>query len=120
MPAAEKVADVQSANRMMASDAIRYAVGARAGSARVKRLMADLGGVLDRADAGRATNRRPQGDRARLPAHRRLREGRTTPADRRQDRGGCRSYQRAAGIAADIRSAEQHGRISNSPSCRGR
>jgi len=107
VPALEKIADVQSANRMMASEAIRSLSERAPDPPRVKRLMADLGRVLDRAD--RVVRDEPSVRKEIALVFRRIGDfEKDAPLPRIADKAeAVRSYQRAAGIAADIRSAEQ-------------
>jgi len=107
VPAVEKIADVQSANRMMASDAMRSLSEHAPDPPRVKRLMADLRRVLDRAD--RVVRDEPSVRKEIALVFRRIGDfEKDAPLPPIADKAeAVRSYQRAAGIAADIRSAEQ-------------
>jgi predicted Ser/Thr protein kinase len=103
---AEKVADVQVAGQLMASDTLR-AVSLRAPDpARVKRVVTELGRVLDRADE--LSRDLPPVRKEIASVYRQIGdfESKTPRAQITDPVRATASYRRAADVAASIRSAE--------------
>ena len=107
VPASEKVADVQAANQLMASDAIRALSERAPDPARVKQLVGDLRRVLERADSV-SKDSRPVRREIAL-ALRRIGdfENNAPLAPLADKQEAANSYRRAARIVVEIRSAEQ-------------
>jgi hypothetical protein len=107
VPALERVADVQAANRIMESEAVRALSARAADPPRVKRVVADLQRVLEQADAlsqGQAPLRKEI-----ALAFRKIGDFESSaPLVQVADKeAAAHSYRRAAVIAADLRGAEQ-------------
>jgi serine/threonine-protein kinase len=106
VPATEKVADVQAANRIMASDTVRELSQRAPDPARVKQLIASLRGVLEKADdlsRGQAPLRKEIAKVFRQIGDFESSAPLAQLTDKQQ---AVRSYQRAAVIAADIQSVD--------------
>jgi hypothetical protein len=106
VPATEKVADVQSANRIMASDTVRELSERAPDPARVKQLIASLRGVLEKADdlsRGQAPLRKEIAKVFRQIGDFESSAPLAQLTDKQQ---AVRAYQRAAVIAADVQSVD--------------
>jgi eukaryotic-like serine/threonine-protein kinase len=106
VPAAEKVADVQAANRVMSSDTVRTLSERAPDPPRVKRLVASLRNVLERADE--LSRGQPPLRKEIALVFRQIGDFESTaPLAQLTDRQGAeRSYRKAAVIAADVRSVD--------------
>ncbi len=104
--AAERVADVQAANRMLASDVVQTLSARAPDPVRVKRVIANLSGVLERAD--NVSRDQPPIRKEIALAFRRIGDfEKNARATQLTDKAGAAlSYRRAAAIAVDIRGAE--------------
>jgi hypothetical protein len=106
VPASEKVADVQAANRIMASDTVRALSERAPDPPRVKQLIASLRSVLEKADElsrGQAPLRKEIAKVFRQIGDFESSAPLAQLTDKQQ---ATRSYQRAAVIAAGIRSTD--------------
>jgi eukaryotic-like serine/threonine-protein kinase len=106
VPATEKVADVQAANRIMASDTVRELSERAPDPARVKQLITSLRGVLEKADdlsRGQAPLRKEIAKVFRQIGDFESSAPLAPLTDKQQ---AVRAYQRAAVIAADIQSVD--------------
>jgi eukaryotic-like serine/threonine-protein kinase len=106
VPAEEKVADVQAANRVMSSDTVRTLSERAPDPPRVKRLVASLRSVLERADE--LSQGQPPLRKEIALVFRQIGDFESTaPLAQLTDKQGAeRSYRKAAVIAADVRSAD--------------
>jgi serine/threonine protein kinase len=104
--AAEKVADVQAANQLMASDSIRTLSERAPDPVRVKQLVGELRRILERADSV-SRDQGPVRKEIAL-AFRKIGDfEKNAPLPQLADKKeAANSYRRAAAIAADMRSAE--------------
>jgi eukaryotic-like serine/threonine-protein kinase len=108
IPIAERVADVQAANRLMASDTLDTLSIKVPDAARVKRLIGELRRFLDRADE--LSHDQPPLRKEIATVYRQIGDFESTAkraeiADQRQ---AAVSYQRAASVAASVRSTDRN------------
>ena len=106
VPATEKVADMRAAHDLMASDTVRTLAEHALDPPRVKQLIDELRGVLDRADA--ASHEEPALRREIAIVYRRIGDVESGAplaaiADKQQ---AANAYRRAAVIAADLRKVD--------------
>lgn len=107
VPATEKVADVQSANQLMASDTLRELSERAPDPDRVKQLIASLRGVLEKADE-LSRGQAPPLRKEIAKVFRQIGdfESAAPLAQLTDKQQAARSYERAAVIAAGVRSAD--------------
>ena len=106
VPANEKVADMRAANELMASDTVRTLSERAPNAARVKQLVSDLRGVLDRADEVSHDHLALRKEIALV--FRKIGDFESSaPLEQLADKNGAAgSYRRAAAIAANLREAD--------------
>ena len=106
VPANERVADMRAANALMASDTIRTLSERAPSATRVKQLVSDLRGVLDRADEVSHDQLALRKEIALV--FRKIGDFESSaPLEQLADKNGAaRSYRRAAVIAASLREAD--------------
>src|SRR6185295_6959147 len=106
VPVTEKVEDVQTANRLMASDTIRTLSARAPDPPRLKQLIADLRKILERADE--IARDQPALRKQIAVVYRQIGDFQATAplADVADVKQASISYQRAAKIAVAIRKAE--------------
>jgi serine/threonine protein kinase len=107
VPAAERVADVQAASRIMESETVRLLSARAPDPPRVKRAVGDLQRVLDQADT--LSHDQPPLRKEIALAFRKIGDFESrAPLPQLADKdAAARSYRRAASIAANLRVAER-------------